>query len=585
MEKTDGFFEKINKNRIYVGISAVLFPLILGIFSFCKVNRGLDITDSAFNPYNYLHIGSLNDTWLYSYFLTNVLGAFFGLLPGGKTMLGMNIYTGLVKLALALFAYGFFVKKAGFRREYVFLAVLTALGLCWCPTTVMYNYLTYLLFFLGAAMLYTGLTGGKYRYLFIAGVILGINVFVRFPNLCEAGLIPALWFYSFLQKENLRTCVKKTVICILGYALALTVGFIVIALTPGSIQGFIDGIRGLFDMTKEAQGYAPEGMLRGIFNAYKYNWFFTERTILGLLLITLISLMLPHKLAVIRYIVSGAVSIGLVYYLYRNGLFSLNYSDYSAIYSIGIVVTEITIFFCLASLFTKMDKNYKLLAMIAILTVLINPLGTNNHLYAVINNVFFTLPVTFCLLFKTEHMAPYFKPVNFALMIIILVLTVQSVIFGARFVFRDGQPEPMDTRVDAAGAASYMYTTKAHAEELKGLMDYINNELKLPKDGKILLFGEVSGINFYLEREVPVGFAWPSLDSYPNETFKNDIDQLKKRGETPTVIVGARTYEEIAKGELNFKKSILKEFLGNNDYEIGYYSERLVVLTKGRNGE
>ena len=99
------FFEKTGKNKVYRTVTALLFPVILAVFAFCKVNKGLDITDSSFNPYNYTHIGSLTDTWFYSFLYTNLTGAFFSLLPMGKTMLGMNIYTGLVKLTLALGAY------------------------------------------------------------------------------------------------------------------------------------------------------------------------------------------------------------------------------------------------------------------------------------------------------------------------------------------------------------------------------------------------------------------------------------------------------------------------------------------------
>ncbi len=585
METLDRFLEKINKNRIYAGITAVLFPLILAVFSFCKVNKGLDITDSAFNPYNYLHAGSLNDTWFYAYFLTNALGALFGILPGGRTMLGMNVYTGLVKLILGLLAYFFFVRKTDIRREYAFAGVLTALGLCWCPTTVMYNYLTYLLFFLGAAFLYEGLVKDRNILLLIAGVILGLNVFVRFPNLCEAGLILALWFYSFLQKESFKTCLKKTGICILGYAIALAVGFAAVMFTKNGIAGFADGIKGLFAMTKEAKGYAPEGMLEGIFNAYRYNWFFTERTILALLLVTLISLMLPVRFTLIRYGVATLVTGGLLVMLYRNGLFSLDHTGYAAIYSIGILVTEITFLFCFASLFTGMAKNDRLLAFLAMLVILITPLGTNNHLYAVINNCFFTLPVLIGLLFRQKHMAVYFKPINYALLLIVLLFAFQAICFGARFVFRDGVDEPMDTKVEGHKSVAGMYTTRSHAEELKGLFKYVDDELKYPEDGKVLLFGEVSGLDFYLEREVPVGFAWPSLDSYPNEVFRDDIDSLISAGEKPLVIIGARVYEEILNGEFNYKKSILKEFLGNNGYEIGYYSERLVALSAGRNGD
>ncbi|MCR5278495.1 MAG: hypothetical protein K6E19_03550 [Lachnospiraceae bacterium] len=585
MEQTDAFFERLNKNKTYAGITGFLFPVILVVFAFIKVNKGLDITDSAFNPYNYLHTGSLNDTWFYSYFLTNMLGAFFGILPMGKTMLGMNIYTGLVKLILALLSYFFFTKRIGFRREYVFIGVLTALGLCWCPTTVMYNYLTYLLFFAGTAMLYTGLVKDDVKRLFIAGLLLGLNLFVRFPNLCEAGLIVAVWFYSFLQKETLRDCLKKTGICILGYVIALVIGFVAIAFTPNGIGGFFEGIKGLFAMTKEATGYAPTGMIRGIVDVYVWFWTYTETTILMLLMCTLVSLMLPHKLNWVRYFAVSVITLVLIFMLYRKGMFSFDYSSYGPIYGTGVLVTEITLLFSIFCLIAKIEKEDKLLAMICILTVLITPLGTNNALYANINYGFFTLPVLIALLFRQKHINPYFKTVNYALLLLTLLLTVQSVIFGARFVFRDGDKQPMNTKVLGPAAVGAMKTTADHASELNGLFKYFSDKSNVPGDAGILQYGDVSGLAFYLQREVATGFAWPSLDSYPIESFQNDLNELESKGETPVVIVGIRDYEQMNSDELTPKQIILKEFLGNNHYEIGYYSERLVVLTASRNGE
>ncbi len=577
------FFEKIGKNKAYRAVTAILFPVILTVFAFCKVNKGLDITDASFNPYNYGHIGSLTDTWFYSFLYTNLTGAFFYILPFGKTMLGMNVYTGLVKLALALGAYFVLSGPVKIRREYAFLGSFIALGLSWCPTTVLYNYLTYLLFFAGTVLLYLGLVKEKKGLLFAAGIVLGSNVFVRFPNLCEAGLIVGLWYYALLKKEKPALWLKKTLICILGYAVALLVGLLVCAVTPGGISGFFDGITGLFGMTKEATEYAPFSMVRGILEAYRNFWFFTERTIIIMLACALIGLVFPHKLDWVRYVLSTLAVGFLLVILFRNNMFSFSYSDYSSIYGPGVLLTEISLLFAIVFLFLKAEKEDKLLAMLLVITVLITPLGTNNELYANINYGFFTIPVLLYLLTRDKGIQPYFKPINYALFLITLFVCVQGTLFGARFAFRDGQPEAMDTKVEGIPALKGMYTTKAHAEELKGLIECVDKE---EYSGGVILYGDVSGLGFYLGEDVAIDFAWPTLDSYPSEHFEQEMERLDNECALPLVIMQPAAYENFAGGQaLTSKQRTINNFLVNNNYKMRYLSDRVAVLSADRNGE
>ena len=63
----------------------------------------------------------------------------------------------------------------------------------------------------------------KKRYYAAAGVCLGLNVMVRFPNLVEASLILAVWFcWVAEQRKNIRYP-EKTGLWSLGYLQELEV--------------------------------------------------------------------------------------------------------------------------------------------------------------------------------------------------------------------------------------------------------------------------------------------------------------------------------------------------------------------------
>ncbi len=87
-----------------------------------------------------------------------------------NTMLGMKIYTGLLVSLTALTGYRFFRTKMP--AWLAFAGEVAAIGLCWCPTVILYNYLTYFLFLLGCVFLFRGLAGCRNGCLVLAGICL-----------------------------------------------------------------------------------------------------------------------------------------------------------------------------------------------------------------------------------------------------------------------------------------------------------------------------------------------------------------------------------------------------------------------------
>ena len=51
--------------------------------------------------------------------------------------------------------------------------------------------------------MYKGLVEAKNLWLLLAGVMLGLNVFVRIPNVTEMALILGLWYYLWMEKKSI----------------------------------------------------------------------------------------------------------------------------------------------------------------------------------------------------------------------------------------------------------------------------------------------------------------------------------------------------------------------------------------------
>ena len=312
-----------------------LFVVILVFYPLRHIGYGLDFRDTGYNYANFQYMGTehMDSMWLFSTYLANAAGNILITLPKADTMLGMNMYTGMFVSVLALAGYFFCTRKIKMPKVLVFVGELMAISLCWCPTAVLYNYLTYL-FFLGAfLLLYYGLLmengpsmdmGAsmevrcyvrekhfkRQRWLLAgAGTLLGMNVLVRFSNLPEAAMIVAVWAYNvILWLEDRREPIgakglsvgdrekfsgaeerlfragegfwhrvgRHTLWCLVGYVAALGILLGYIHLRYG-IDAYIEGIVRLFVMTENAADYKASSMLMGLVEDYVENLYWAVR--------------------------------------------------------------------------------------------------------------------------------------------------------------------------------------------------------------------------------------------------------------------------------------------------------------------
>ena len=418
-----GRIEKMGRGR---RIMEVCFFAVLLIYPLRHVFIGGDLWDVGYNYGNFVNFSeeSLGTTWFFSTYLAGAVGHLLTLLPFGRTMLGLNIYTGLTVSLLAIMGYLFFTKVLNVSPVLAFLGEMIAVSMCWCPTALLYNYLTYILFFACLILLYQGLRLEKRWMLVLAGACLGVNLFVRFSNLPEMGLILAVWAYALWdgwerrgEDENLfgkamTKLGKDTLLCLLGYLGALFVFFTWIALRY-EITDYVKGIRMLFAMTESATDYKPTSMLQGLIWPFKEAVYWITRLGFFVALAFLSGMLaghLPKRLAQgvgeklgkpVRWIFLLGVlacSVMMVFWMLwkrpNAGYFtSFQYHSYDAAYwpcalfwmlALGIGAIE--------AFRPGNGKINRFYGVSLILVGLLTSLGSNNGIYPSFNNLFAFAP-------------------------------------------------------------------------------------------------------------------------------------------------------------------------------------------------
>lgn len=651
-------------NRKYHNfIERVFFPLILLLYPFLVVNQGIDVADSTYSLTNFQYFDSMNGTWIVATFLSNAVGWLLMHLPFGGTLLGMKCYTTLAQSVLALLVY--FGLKKSMPASLLFLGEFLALGLCWCPSTILYNYLTYLLMTGGILLIYKGLTGAgalgkKQRMCFAAaGVCLGVNIAVRMPNVVQAAFILAVWYgIGLLSKKrdgkdaggresNVTVSVKErrdewksaekrqipwraifaaTGWCLFGYVIGFGVPFAAISIRYG-ITAYPDMVRTMFAMTEHAADYKPSSMLTGMMGDYITGLYW--------LLFAGVCAAAAGFAFLVRerlygagkrggqtgastdrwnaYKITGVIIKGgyillllvLLRFYWGRGMFHFRYYEYGngSIYYPAVLLLVVTIaaaVFCLIG--KKVRPEQKILAALVLLQIFLTPLGSNNDLYPIVNNLFVAAPFLLWVMWdrlacRRQSSAVYDFVWCAPVVFLIVFVTVQSVGSHANFVFQDGiYGEPRERKIRLPEKAAGVYTTLENGALLEELCAFIEEEGLTGRE--MIAYGELPGLHYLLDMPPALSTGWADLDSYRMTEYTRDLAALEAETqagkEFPVIIVssavaaywsddgeaigwfGVNT-EAMAKDE---KQRILSEWVSNYGYTEQFGNARYVVYVK-----
>ncbi|MCR5595082.1 MAG: glycosyltransferase family 39 protein [Lachnospiraceae bacterium] len=572
-----------NSNRAHVLI--IIYTIVLILYPLVRANEGLYVADTTYSLSNFVFFDSMSGTWTIATFLANVCGYFLMHLPFGETMLGINIYTSLVVSITAIIS--FFILKKEINTHIVFAGEMLALSLCWCPTVILYNYLTYLLFTAGALLLYRAVLDDDKRKYVLSGFLLGINVLTRLPNVTEALLIVVLWYAGVIDHKSVKKMIQDTLMCIAGYLSGFLLIFAVICIRY-SPAAYVGMIRNLFLMTDKAVDYKPASMVTAMFEDYLYAGRWIVFWIAGAVLCALVYLVVhrftcakkDNEVKQVRYanvicVILSLMIFGLVVRVcYGRGMFSFRYYEYGCMYFWAVILllatTVISLIYMIRSTPVVTDtseyRQKRILSLLVLIMIYVTCIGSNNGLYPIVNNMFVTAPYILWVLYdlavsvyqrnrmakrevqdkKTPGMIMSALVYVTAITLVLLVsgTFVQGIGFHFCNAFNDGiYGEKRDSFVDGYTRTAGIHTTAENAKSLKELMDYMYANKK-PEDS-VILYGDIPGLGYLLEMPSAISTFWPDLDSYNYAEWTDDINGIygyfdgadKAEGDLPVIIV------------------------------------------------
>lgn len=548
-----------------------LYPLILLLFPLIHCNQGIDLSDASYSLANFQFFAGAHTDWQVATYLSNLAGWILMQLPFGDTWLGMSFYTSLCVSAMALL--GFYFLKGKMPAWIAFAGEIAAIAMCWIPTTILYNYLTFFLFLAGTVFLYRGLIWQKKSFLALAGICLGLNTMVRLPNALECALVLAVFYYGWLKKQTGREIWAQTGWCVAGYLIGVVPVFVLIGLQYG-FDAYGQMLFGLSGYQTTDATYHPLSMITSVLGAYA-----SSLTWVLLLLVCVLAGMVMFRIAPGKwekgkkavYVIGLLVLLRL---LWGRGMFDFHYYFYMSFFRWGMVLLYAGIAGCLWMLLSEREfRRDKLLAFLVLLILAITPIGSNNETYPNLNNLFLAAPVTFWIWHKIwirlSGQARFF-PVRAMMAFVFGMILIQAVGFDSAYAFRDGiHGEKRDAQVEGSKALAGMYTNEENAEMIAGILDAAA-ENGWDSETGLLAAGDVPGLHYVLDMPWALSHGWPDLDTYPAAKMEEDLEALAEAGNLPVVIIKEKDPEAMSKPETE-KLELLQRFLSGQ-----HYTERAV---------
>ena len=166
-----------------------------------------------------------------------------------------------------------------------------------------------------------------------------------------------------------------------------------------------------------------------------------------------------------------------------------------------------------------------------------------------------------------------------------VIILIQTTGFHFNFSFGDGMDgTPRNSTFSAPRTLAGMKTTWENAENIGSLHTWLEENgyagSGADKNEKVqmILYGNCPGLSFLYEIPFAIKTAWPDLDSYPYESFVQELKELeglhREKGEKILVVLRD---QEPSSEQGYAKKEYLQEWMERNGYVCRYENEEYAV--------
>ncbi|MEK7568220.1 MAG: hypothetical protein AAB498_01145, partial [Patescibacteria group bacterium] len=404
--------------------------------------------------------------------------------------------------------------------------------------------------------------------IFLAGLILSLNIFVRLPNVLGLLFFLAIPFSAHIKNTPLKAHLKQYFVFTAGALLGFAVAFFAMK-TLGHFDYYIESLRYLIGATQINHGPYSDGVLLTALAGYPRLFF--DAAVMFFLAVSAIFLYFILKFDRINFFIK----------LFLLTVFSaILYAKYDFIgVPIGGRVASLLTGLCYAVFavrvlnYKKGDNNLSIVVLLMLILLVIIPLGSGagfvNSLYII--PVAFPIVFSYIRNFQKTDFSPWmsqqkiFQNISLAVndgalekvkVFLLAAFILYAIANAFAFSYDDSYNRfSLNAGIDHKYLKG-IYTTKERAAPLNELISELP---KYVQGGDTLLVAWIAPMIYYLTETKPY-FPHPWTEIYARDQIVEFLGGGRKNGELPVVI----RYNYSKKHEYD---DILYKFLGENSYE------------------
>lgn len=596
-------------------ISTFFWISLLIVYPLFFIFQGLDFTDQGYwlTGYQRIFEDPQSVTIMMPTWLSLVIGGLVDLTGYGVISFRIAF---VVVVWITIYLTYRLLRECFDRRQILFPLFVTLVYINkWGVNWVSYNDLSALFFLVATIALWFGLQNKNAKWMLLSGAVIGLGVYLRIPNVTGIALIVPIFFAGWLYGWRIRFSIRFVLVLLMGIACGLLVGLLVMHLL-GHLSYFFDILAILQNQVAQPGYHHSSSILLNLFihdhiRALGYAFF----VIVVIFVIAWVKKQqfnnesYRNKYCHLGMRLGGiAIAIILAIYLeqglrYRCAMPGFCY----AVLMLGLFI-EIK----------RNNPSHALLYFIALILLLIVPLGSNNGIGNAIYGSWLALPLSIMIIMRLPEDHPSgsiysgtFHNKNSLLKNKTLVLPITNVkeirnfqkrfattgfykvIVGAILLFsghlayvstyRDSEDRGALSYGVAVPELMYVLTSKERSKVVGELLVELNGIIK-PGD-YLLAVGDIPMLNYLTHTRPFLSSSWTGILS--QEQLASDLIEVKKNGKILPVIVrtkGSVHNPEWPNVEINNNyhgdnEALIGEFMLNNGYRPKWENQWFEIWT------
>ncbi len=547
--------------------------ILLVLYQMLGVFFGMDVADAGFylTFYDNIFTHPSSVEYNFMYYLSGVIGGTFQSLFPSMGMCGMRLLGVAFNTLCGIILY-FALRRHVDERAITLGCALVITSFIAPPYTLCYDLCTIVFYVLAITLLWRGMEKTRTWMVALAGMMAGLNILVRIPNVLglSMALLPFIRYFAQRQRLNIswKTAAAQTACFLIGAVAG--VGLVLALMPEHHYTCFLNVLRDLRDIASDSSGTASHTTGQMMMTQLKF--YAAELLVAAKLAVPVVLYWWAHTRMSNRWLSWALKALALavfVWFVYRM----------HPLQPLWVM--------CLAGGIMVMIKHWRdrtglaWMALLGIGMMLVMPLGSDG---AYNNGTIIAWAIAPVAALWWLHRSRVAMPLAF-----IAVCAVRMVAGGAYF---DGGPLWQKRYTIDNERAAHIYTTRERAEVLNTMLDGIKPHVK---PGTVLMaYGSTPLINYLTHTRPYIGCSWveqlsaPMLEKKlaraPKTGFPLVLQQKfntlgmywsEPNSDFATDYVYQNTYRD------NRKLEVLNKFLKSGDYHVIYEDSHFILYQPG----